>query len=721
MKRHFFAIAGLLLVTLILVLMPQTPPAQAAPDVTTNCATQTQIPQAECVALKTMYNSTGGPSWSDSPGNGWNLTQTPCSWTGITCSGGSPRHVARIEREEKSLSGTLPGISALTKLEVLNLDFNSLGGGVPNLSAHVNLREIYLSRNHLNGTVPNISALTNLVVLSLGGNQLGGPLPNLSVLIKLEHVDLSRARFAGTIPDLSNLTHLQELFLNENQLSGPLPKGLCNAQGRVDLNFNMLSGDFPTCFTDTGPGSANTQTLPPTNLSSHALSATSFHLDWTPIRYTEDGGYYEVLCGDAPGGPYTSRGTTETTGGKSATSFIVTGLTPGTQYFCMVRTFTPKHFDFLYQQNDLTSEYSAEVLAPAFYNGGENRLSVAGWQFDSQTPSASGALSDGGLRIDVTAGPARACWYQDIDGAPLRNQAVRLEAEMRKARNMNQTKPPFTNPYISLQVRKGDGSWNYNFGGILNSRSVPGGPWISEARDILLPGDMTTLRAAFCVWNATPGTAQTRYPLLRLVVTPPPPSANLLAPEWTWTPATTGLNGSGSGGTMQINVANAGAQGCWIQDLAGAHLQGQKVHYEGSLRRSAVMNSSKGFVNPYISLQVRQSNGQWLYNYGGTLNATATPGSFGLVGKDIVLPSDMITLRAAFCVWDAAPGTASGRSFSLKQVMTAQGEETATETWEEAEPETPSVLPEDGITMEQIEFSERLWLPSLRGGSGGGS
>ena len=175
MKRHFFAIAGLLLVTLILVLMPQTPPAQAAPDVTTNCATQTQIPQAECVALKTMYNSTGGPSWSDSPGNGWNLTQTPCSWTGITCSGGSPRHVARIEREEKSLSGTLPGISALTKLEVLNLDFNSLGGGVPNLSALVNLREIYLSRNHLNGTVPNISALTNLVVLSLGGNQLEGP------------------------------------------------------------------------------------------------------------------------------------------------------------------------------------------------------------------------------------------------------------------------------------------------------------------------------------------------------------------------------------------------------------------------------------------------------------------------------------------------------------------------------------------------------------------
>jgi len=357
---------------------------------------------------------------------------------------------------------------------------------------------------------------------------------------------------------------------------------------------------------------------------------------------------------------------------------------------------------------------SGNISAPldAYYDGGENKLKLGGWRFGAYTPGVGGAVVNGGLVIDVTAGPARACWYQDLDGATLRNRTVRFEAEMRKTALMDQPAPPFTNPYISLQVRKGDGSWIYNFGGILNSRSLPGGPWIGETRDILLPQDMITLRAMFCVWNATPGIGQARNLLLRLVV-PPPPPANLLASAWTWIPATAGAAGTRSAGIYSIDVASAGARGCWIQDLPGATLQGHKVHYEGALRRSVAMNSAEGFVNPYISLQVRQSNGQWQYNYGGILNATAPPGSFGVVAKDIILPTDMLTLRAAYCVWEATPGVASGKDFKLSQVAAAQEESLMAETWDAARPDTPSSLPEDAIA--QPDEIIRLWLPMMQG------
>lgn len=768
MNKHFLPIASLLMVGLGLVLLLQAPPVQAAPDVTTNCATQTQLPQAECAALVALYNSTAGPSWNDSPGNGWNRSQTPCSWTGVECSTGTPRHVTTIDRRDGNLAGPLHNLSALSHLEYLLLIGNQLSGSIPRLSSFTRLQVLDLRRNHLSGSIPSLTPLVSLQFLALDNNELsgsipaplptslrdiglrdnhlGGGIPDLSALTNLESIDIRDNQLSGNIPNFSSRANLQAiylggnrldggipdlsalpldyLYLDGNRLSGPVPRWLCDHfydspyfPWAVDLNYNMFPSDTVlNCLTADLSGAA-TQTEPPTDVTSYALSTTSFRLTWTPILYTGDGGYYEVLCGSKPGGPYTLQGTTESTGGKTASGFTVSGLPPGAHYYCVVRTFTPAHFDpknYIYQQNDLTSTYSAEVQAPAYYDGGENRLSVSGWHLSSHSPGVRGSLNAGVLSIDVTTGPASACWYQDIDGALLRSKAMRFEAEMRKANFIDLSWP--MNPYMSLQVRKGDGTWIYNYGGILNSRSSPGGPWISEARDIVLPNDMTTLRAAFCVWNAYPGTAQARYPLLRLVVTPPPPSTNLLSPEWTWAPATTGLSASRSGGTMQINVASAGAQGCWIQDLAGAPLQGQTLRFQGSMSKSGALNSSNGFVNPYVSLQVRQANGHWLYNYGGILNSRATTGgSFVTESRNITLPTDMLSLRAAFCVWNAAAGAATGKDIKLLPVVTSL-EQGSSETWEEAGPETPSVLPEDSITMEEIELNERLWLPILRRG-----
>jgi len=52
----------------------------------TNCNTVTQISSIECESLLELYHSTNGANWKNN--NGWNITNTPCAWYGITCENG---------------------------------------------------------------------------------------------------------------------------------------------------------------------------------------------------------------------------------------------------------------------------------------------------------------------------------------------------------------------------------------------------------------------------------------------------------------------------------------------------------------------------------------------------------------------------------------------------------------------------------------------------------
>ncbi len=55
------------------------PTTQAATD----CNAVTEIPVSKCQSLLELYNSTNGASWKNH--TGWNQTNTPCSWDGVTC------------------------------------------------------------------------------------------------------------------------------------------------------------------------------------------------------------------------------------------------------------------------------------------------------------------------------------------------------------------------------------------------------------------------------------------------------------------------------------------------------------------------------------------------------------------------------------------------------------------------------------------------------------
>ncbi|WP_171899718.1 leucine-rich repeat domain-containing protein, partial [Candidatus Marithrix sp. Canyon 246] len=136
----------------VVLMMAISPIIQAATD----CNAVTEISKGECESLLELYNSTDGANW--------NVTNTPCSWHGVSCSNGG---VSRISLTNNELKGSTPDFSALPKLTHLYLYSNQLSGSIPNFSALPNLLELFLDRNQLTGTIHNFNALPNLQELHL--------------------------------------------------------------------------------------------------------------------------------------------------------------------------------------------------------------------------------------------------------------------------------------------------------------------------------------------------------------------------------------------------------------------------------------------------------------------------------------------------------------------------------------------------------------------------
>jgi hypothetical protein len=208
----------------------------------TDCNAVTEISPAECESLLELYHSTEGAHWVNN--EGWNVTNTPCRWYGITCEN---HGVTKIDLSiNNQLIGTIPNFSALPNLEWLDLHLNQLTGTIPNFDALPNLKWLDLSYNQLTGTIPHFSALPHLELLSLHSNQLTGTIPNFSALPNLRNLYLSSNQLTGTIPNFSALPNLELLQLDSNRLTGTIPdfSALHNLRN-LYLNSNQLTGIIP--------------------------------------------------------------------------------------------------------------------------------------------------------------------------------------------------------------------------------------------------------------------------------------------------------------------------------------------------------------------------------------------------------------------------------------------------------------------------------------------
>jgi hypothetical protein len=88
------------------------------------------IPASERFALDRIYVSLGGPDWKDDTGWG-GAAGTECHWEHVVCNSAGD-HVIKIDLAWSEAKGTIPiEISALTKLEYLDLQNNAIVGTLP--------------------------------------------------------------------------------------------------------------------------------------------------------------------------------------------------------------------------------------------------------------------------------------------------------------------------------------------------------------------------------------------------------------------------------------------------------------------------------------------------------------------------------------------------------------------------------------------------------------
>lgn len=276
-----------------------------------------------------------------------------------------------LELGGNALTGPIPAdLGGLAQLNALVLHDNQLDGAIPPaLGGLANLYELSLSGNELRGPIPPaLGDLGNLVYCYLGSNQLSGPIPAaLGDLDSLVVLDLGGNRLDGAIPAaLGDLDALGALYLDHNALSGAVPAAVCDLRvGFLDIGYNALwapSADARALLDAQDPDWSQTQTVAPANVRLASWDGATARFTWTPIRYTGDGGGYEIAYATQPGGPYAL---VDTTGGKSVGEYTVPSVPSGTTYWT-VRTSTPAHGE---QQNDLWSARSPEIMIPPAVEG----------------------------------------------------------------------------------------------------------------------------------------------------------------------------------------------------------------------------------------------------------------------------------------------------------------------------------------------------------------
>ena len=147
------------------------------------------------------------------------------------------------------ISGTIPNLSNLQKLEVFKVENSDLtGSGFTSLYDIPSLKVLGVGGNSVAGSLIGIDRLVNLEELYLSQTLISGPLQQLGNLTQLKYIKASEAALTGVIPaSFGNLRNLIEIDLSMNRLTGTIPSELGNLKSveLMDLTNNFFSGTVP--------------------------------------------------------------------------------------------------------------------------------------------------------------------------------------------------------------------------------------------------------------------------------------------------------------------------------------------------------------------------------------------------------------------------------------------------------------------------------------------
>ncbi|KAE8653959.1 putative inactive receptor kinase [Hibiscus syriacus] len=166
-----------------------------------------------------------------------------CEWEGVTC---YEQEVVRLIIEDLDLGGVFAPntLSHLDQLRVLSLQNNSLTGPIPDLSALINLKALFLDHNFFTGYFPpSILSFHRIRTIDLSHNNLTGYIPSsLASLDRLYYLRLDWNWFNGTIPPL-NQSSLQTFNISGNNLTGAIPV----TKALLRFGFSSFSGNPGLC------------------------------------------------------------------------------------------------------------------------------------------------------------------------------------------------------------------------------------------------------------------------------------------------------------------------------------------------------------------------------------------------------------------------------------------------------------------------------------------
>jgi RHS repeat-associated protein len=172
----------------------------------------------EFAALQDLYESTGGPNWTNN--TNWLQGSTAGEmeqWYGISMQDGD---VAKIELPNNNLQGPLPeSLGDLTSLDTLSLYSNSLTALPESLGNLTNLQVFYAFSNQLSSIPESIGNLSNLYTLRLHSNKLTSIPGSIGNLTKLDVLAVHFNQLSSLPESIGEMTNLEILYIEGNQLT----------------------------------------------------------------------------------------------------------------------------------------------------------------------------------------------------------------------------------------------------------------------------------------------------------------------------------------------------------------------------------------------------------------------------------------------------------------------------------------------------------------------